>query len=197
MAAIRDAVGMSFDKYDRDHSGTIDAYELSALCQALGTPLSHAEASRAMRYLDKDSSGKVEKEEFIDWWLGRGRAGTEAADLDGDGRVDDMEAQLGRVAQVGSTEALRLHIEKIRGERDVLQREVLELQEDRARVQKQMVDLEEQLSRINEDLARRYAGRNDIDTVLRETESAYMTILSSSKSLLLAVQRHIPRFESL
>lgn len=60
-----------------------------------------------------------------------------------------------------------------------------------------MVDLEESLSRINEDLARRYAGRNDIDTVLRETESAYMTILSSSKSLLLAVQRHIPRFESL
>lgn len=96
--------------------------ELSTLCQSLGTPLSRQEAAGAMRYLDKDGSGKVDKEEFIDWWLGRGRAGGVAGDLDGDGRVDEMEAQLGRVAQVGSTEALRMHIEKIRGERDVLQR---------------------------------------------------------------------------
>lgn len=150
-----------------------------------------------MRYLDRDGSGKIEKEEFIAWWLGRGRAGAGAGDLDGDGRIDATERSLGRVAQVGTTEALRMHIEKIRGERDTLNREVLELEEDKARIQKQIVDLESNLSSINEDLARRHTGRNDIDTVLRETEGAYMSILASSQSLLQAVQRHMPRFKSL
>ena len=108
----------------------------------------------ALRLLDRDGNGVIDKEEFTNWWLSRG------TDLDGDGacrrlcacdlggacgsravsvpaaahavhagivrpcagKVSEIEAGLGRVALAGSNDAVRGYIEKIREDRDTLNR---------------------------------------------------------------------------
>lgn len=51
-----------------DGSGYIDAAELRDLCDDLGIHLSKSELNEALDMLDKDGSGAIEFEEFVDWW---------------------------------------------------------------------------------------------------------------------------------
>lgn len=57
-----------FEKFDRDGSGCISAPELRALCYDRGFPLSEEEVAAAMASLDKDGSGTLTYEEFLEWW---------------------------------------------------------------------------------------------------------------------------------
>ena len=115
------------------------------MTKALGATLTGVQLEAALKLLDRDHSGTVDKEEFVNWWLSRG------ADLDADGaspnvksctcalslplslshvttrtlsagKVSELEAQLNKVALAGSNEAIREHIEKIREDRDALNR---------------------------------------------------------------------------
>lgn len=94
----------------------LQADELQRLCSSLGASLTPIQAEAAMRLLDRDNNGTVDKREFVDWWLSRGQ------DLDGDGRVSELEGRLNKVALSGSNEAVRVYIEKIRSDRDSLNR---------------------------------------------------------------------------
>jgi len=57
-----------FDRHDKDKSGHIDAAEFQGLCFDMGYAFSPAEIAIALRTLDTDGSGKVEKSEFTQWW---------------------------------------------------------------------------------------------------------------------------------
>jgi len=57
-----------FDKYDTDKSGSIDASEFQNLVYQLGYALSQLEIDLALKLLDGDASGKLDKAEFKKWW---------------------------------------------------------------------------------------------------------------------------------
>jgi Ca2+-binding EF-hand superfamily protein len=60
-----------FRHYDEDNSGSIDCSELRHLMEALGAPIDDEECAMAVQALDADGSGKIEFDEFVDWWAGR------------------------------------------------------------------------------------------------------------------------------
>eukprot|EP01104_Vermistella_antarctica_P005898 TRINITY_DN16644_c0_g1_i1.p1 TRINITY_DN16644_c0_g1~~TRINITY_DN16644_c0_g1_i1.p1 ORF type:complete len:184 (-),score=50.01 TRINITY_DN16644_c0_g1_i1:48-545(-) len=57
-----------FDKYDEDESGGLSNKEFQAMCYDLGYHLTDEEVTLAVVTLDKDGSGVVEYNEFIDFW---------------------------------------------------------------------------------------------------------------------------------
>eukprot|EP01043_Picozoa_sp_COSAG02_P036745 COSAG02_NODE_2712_length_8183_cov_20.357867_4_plen_1548_part_01 len=64
----------AFRVIDSDHSGTIDAAEVSAVVVKLGLKPSEAELADAVREMDADGSGLVDFEEFFRWY----RSGSES-----------------------------------------------------------------------------------------------------------------------
>jgi len=60
-----------FRHFDTDHSGSIDCSELQGLMKALGAPIDDGECAMAIEALDADGSGRVEFDEFVEWWSGR------------------------------------------------------------------------------------------------------------------------------
>uniref|UniRef100_A0A7S1GD85 EF-hand domain-containing protein n=1 Tax=Bicosoecida sp. CB-2014 TaxID=1486930 RepID=A0A7S1GD85_9STRA len=65
---LKQAVTDSFNKYDADNSGAIDAKEFKNLMEDIGEELEDAELEAALKKMDKDGSGKIELDEFIKWW---------------------------------------------------------------------------------------------------------------------------------
>lgn len=57
-----------FSHYDHDNNGVIDRGELRALLEALDTQLSEDEIDAGMRAIDNNRNGKIEFEEFLEWW---------------------------------------------------------------------------------------------------------------------------------
>ena len=57
-----------FKKYDTDNSGTIDVREFQALCYNLDHALADEEVALAVRTLDKNGNGQLDKGEFLKWW---------------------------------------------------------------------------------------------------------------------------------
>jgi len=70
-AAITATIRVVFKKYDKDHSGSIDASELRAVMDDLGIELDDEQADRVYRAVDKDNSGQIDIEEFAAWWHDR------------------------------------------------------------------------------------------------------------------------------
>jgi EF-hand domain pair len=66
--AIREA----FDMFDKDGSGDIDVKEFQALAYMSGRVLSDAQAEAMVAELDTDKSGKIEFNEFLAWFSGKG-----------------------------------------------------------------------------------------------------------------------------
>eukprot|EP00736_Rhodelphis_marinus_P008044 Rmarinus@m.13627 len=58
----------TFDKFDTDHSGTIDKHELKNLLLKLGNAPSDAEIESAMKELDLDGDGQIDRDEFAVWY---------------------------------------------------------------------------------------------------------------------------------
>lgn len=57
-----------FREFDKDQSGTLDTKELAVLCKALGAKMTMNELESALFILDKDANGKIEMQEFLDFW---------------------------------------------------------------------------------------------------------------------------------
>lgn len=57
-------------QYDTDGDGRLSTTELSRLCKALGSRLSHSELEAAVTALDLNRNGYIEEEEFLRWWRG-------------------------------------------------------------------------------------------------------------------------------
>mmetsp|Transcript_13183 Transcript_13183/g.17377 ORF Transcript_13183/g.17377 Transcript_13183/m.17377 type:complete len:320 (-) Transcript_13183:304-1263(-) len=57
-----------FDKYDADHSGSIDFIELKYLCFDMGYFLSDKDIEHVQDELDLDGNMLVEYSEFLRWW---------------------------------------------------------------------------------------------------------------------------------
>lgn len=56
--------------YDSEGKGKIDTSELSDLLQKLGLQLDSQQMSQCQEQLDPRSSGKVQYDEFLEWWHG-------------------------------------------------------------------------------------------------------------------------------
>ncbi|TPX43516.1 hypothetical protein SeLEV6574_g05020 [Synchytrium endobioticum] len=57
-----------FDKYDLDHSGSIEISEFRKLVYEFGYYLSEDELTMAVRVLDVDGDGSISYDEFFKWW---------------------------------------------------------------------------------------------------------------------------------
>ena len=59
----------TFEKYDKDSSGTVDSEEFEVMCKDLfGGDMSESEVEMAMMLVDTDGSGTIEFEEFEEFW---------------------------------------------------------------------------------------------------------------------------------
>ncbi|CAM9631744.1 unnamed protein product [Phaeothamnion confervicola] len=61
----------AFALTDKDCSGFVDVAELANLCDDLGLPLEGDEVEEAMRALDRDGNSRLDKTEFVRWWVDR------------------------------------------------------------------------------------------------------------------------------
>jgi calcium-binding protein CML len=68
-ANIAHVVRETFDKFDADASGGLDANEFRHLCATLGEVLPEEEFARLVAILDTDGSGVISFEEFSAWFL--------------------------------------------------------------------------------------------------------------------------------
>lgn len=59
----------SFDKFDKDGNGTIDLQELGQLSAQLGQPLDDEQLEAAMKDLDLNGDGVIDKDEFSRWFF--------------------------------------------------------------------------------------------------------------------------------
>lgn len=55
----------AFDKFDRDHSGSLDMKELNRALRCNGTKMKHRRLKKIMRIFDRDGSGTLSFDEFI------------------------------------------------------------------------------------------------------------------------------------
>lgn len=101
-AELRETIRVAFSRYDEDGSGAIDATELRNLVHDLGGVLTDSDLKSALHMLDRDRNGVIDLQEFISWWT------TQAADLDGDGAVTDLEKTLERLKEFGRE---RFHVD--------------------------------------------------------------------------------------
>jgi hypothetical protein len=69
IADERRRIKIKFDEADADGSGELDATELAAFCESLGTKLSEEELEAALLILDESGDGCISYEEFAEWWL--------------------------------------------------------------------------------------------------------------------------------
>eukprot|EP00301_Raphidiophrys_heterophryoidea_P025900 c8801_g1_i1.p1 GENE.c8801_g1_i1~~c8801_g1_i1.p1 ORF type:complete len:185 (-),score=49.94 c8801_g1_i1:277-831(-) len=63
-----------FAKFDTDGDGTINSSEFRFLCNSLGYNLTDDEIKQALLVIDKDWSGSIDLNEFVDWWRSSSRA---------------------------------------------------------------------------------------------------------------------------
>ncbi|RQM26457.1 hypothetical protein B5M09_002356 [Aphanomyces astaci] len=101
-ASQRETIRAAFRAFDEDGSGRIDANELSDLITSLGGVMSSVELQEALRVLDKDGDGVVDQDEFEKWWT------SASDDLDGDGRLGQLETALARLKEHGQK---RFHVD--------------------------------------------------------------------------------------
>ena len=82
-------IAVVFSRYDQNEDGVLQTSELGNLVyvplldlaiwywecvrRELGTELDSDELEAAMKLLDTDSSGVIEFEEFVDWWVNKVR----------------------------------------------------------------------------------------------------------------------------
>ncbi len=65
---IISTIKVIFNEYDKNNNGRIERTEFKKLCEALGERLTQRELDEAMFLLDSNGSGKIEWEEFIQYW---------------------------------------------------------------------------------------------------------------------------------
>lgn len=68
---IHDA-SLAFELYDKDGSGTIDVEELYDMLRDLSLPIRKADMAQLIGTLDKDHTGEVDLNEFLDWYTNGG-----------------------------------------------------------------------------------------------------------------------------
>jgi calcium-binding protein CML len=60
----------NFEHFDGDRDGRIDFSEFHRLLDALGGEFTEAEARIGFAEIDTDGGGRIEIDEFADWWIG-------------------------------------------------------------------------------------------------------------------------------
>eukprot|EP01006_Ploeotia_vitrea_P009654 TRINITY_DN23455_c0_g1_i1.p2 TRINITY_DN23455_c0_g1~~TRINITY_DN23455_c0_g1_i1.p2 ORF type:complete len:208 (-),score=94.54 TRINITY_DN23455_c0_g1_i1:64-633(-) len=61
----------AFNLFDTDHSGSIDAREMKAAMRALGLQTSKEQLTAMLASIDKDASGEIEFDEFLQLMTGK------------------------------------------------------------------------------------------------------------------------------
>ena len=74
--------------------------------------------------------------------------------------------------------------------RDKLAVEILKDQEDKAKIQKSIDSLTERLAYLNKSLTTNHQSMEEFDALLRQTESAYMSIVDGTSTLLNVLTRY-------
>lgn len=60
-----------FDRFDKDHNGSIDRAEFGEFLAAIGKQMTAAQVAEGFAQIDRDGSGVIEFDEFVDWWEAR------------------------------------------------------------------------------------------------------------------------------
>ena len=68
MTKSKEELRETFKHFDRDGNGWIDSGELKELLFSLGAVVTDEEVALGLEVLDSNQNGKIEFEEFVDWW---------------------------------------------------------------------------------------------------------------------------------
>ena len=84
MDSMREVVQKAFDRYDKDHSGSIDINEVSEMMrEELHEPMDGQDLEECMTEMDKDGNGVIDFEEFLDWFTSESVYGRQSDDFKG------------------------------------------------------------------------------------------------------------------
>lgn len=71
MSKSKEEIRETFEHFDRDSNGTMDAVEFAALLQALGAAGGPEELAAGLEALDSNRNGRIDFNEFATWWGSR------------------------------------------------------------------------------------------------------------------------------
>ncbi len=63
-----DKVRHEFEYFDSDSSGYLDSNEFRLMFKVIAPEASRKECDEAFAAIDEDGSGKIEFDEFLEWW---------------------------------------------------------------------------------------------------------------------------------
>ena len=90
----------------------------------------------------------------------------------------------------GCNEAMHFYMDEMYAERDKLHVEILKETEDKAKIERSIDTLSERLLQLNKNIAVNRRSLEEFDGLLKQTESAYMSIVDGTSTLLNVLTRY-------
>lgn len=94
------------------------------------------------------------------------------------------------LARSGCNEAMHYYMDEMYEQRDKLHVEILKETEDKAKIEKTIDTLTERLATLNKSIAVNRASMEEFDGLLKQTETAYMSIVDGTSTLLNVLTRY-------
>ena len=85
---------------------------------------------------------------------------------------------------------MHYYMDEMYNERDKLHVEILKETEDKAKIEKSIDTLTERLAALNKSIAVNRASMEEFDQLLKQTETAYMSIVDGTSTLLNVLTRY-------
>jgi len=200
-AALRPVVEQMFATFDVDKSSFLDYDEVKVLCTHLGLRLNEDQFNEVMKTMDDDKSGKVDFEEYFNWYVGqfteaeklaaeKQKEAEEATTKQHDRRQRDKELAAAKAREESLVDLLkqqRTEAEKLQTEGESMKTRLTQSRVEIEALVLRQGELETENKRVME-------AREELKLKLKEAESANLmqeAVLEETREQLKATQMQV------